>query len=133
VSGPALAVNTFVVMNPCSGQEIEDVRALRISSDHHEPQHLSDFFPLSEHRLPPIQSARMLIAVGTPTQTNTIDYDPAHIHVATVPLACLYEGASCILGLDTVRINPAHKKLSLLDLDGMSGAPVFSIDGNPGN
>ena len=30
-------------------------------------------------------------------------------------------------------INPSQTAFSRLDLDGMSGAPVFSIDGSPGN
>jgi hypothetical protein len=77
--GPAFAVDTFVVVNPCGGEEIEDLSALRISSDHHKREDLSDFFPLSDQRLPPVQSALMLIVIGTPTQASTIDYDPAHI------------------------------------------------------
>jgi hypothetical protein len=130
--GPALAADMFVVVNAAEGEEIEDVRVLRIASNHQREQ-LSDFYPVSDHQLPPIQSALMLIAIGTPTQTSTIDYGPTHIHVSTVPVACLYErGWPSAAGLHTVRINPSHSAFSRLDLDGMSGGPMFSVDGSPG-
>lgn len=131
--GPTLAVDTFVVVNPCGGEEIEDLRALRISRGHHEQRDLSDFFPLSEQQLPPIQSAVMLIATGTPTDASTIAYEPAHVTVGTVSIGCIYEEASTsVAGLHTVRINPSHSEAFRLHVDGMSGAPIFSIDGHPG-
>jgi hypothetical protein len=122
------------MVNARGGEEIGDLRALKISPDHHTPEDLSDFFPLSGQQLPPIDSARMLIAVGMPTQTSRIDYAPAHIHADTVPVACLYTPRqTSVRELHTVRIDPRQTSLSSLDLDGMSGAPVFSIDGGPGN
>jgi hypothetical protein len=131
--GPTLAADTFVVVNPCGGEEIEDLRALRISRRHHEQRDLSDFFPLSEQQLPPVQSALMLIAIGTPTETSTIEYEPAHVHVGTVPIACIYEGSSTsVAGLHTMRINTSHSAALRLQVDGMSGAPIFSIEGRPG-
>jgi hypothetical protein len=80
-SGPSLAVDTFVTVNAV-GEEIEDVRALRISREHHSRQNLFDFAPVPE-RLPPVQSAKMLIAFGTPTAKSEITYDPGHVHVGT--------------------------------------------------
>jgi hypothetical protein len=131
--GPILAADTFVVVNPCGGEEIEELRALRISNRHHNERDLSDFFPISEQPLPPVQSARILIAIGTPTHASLIDYDPAHVHVGTVPIACIYERTSTSVGgLHTVRINPSHDSSLHLQVDGMSGAPIFSIDGRPG-
>lgn len=125
--GPALAADMFVVVNPAESEEIEDVRVLRISSNRQREQ-LSDFYPVSDHQLPPIESARMLIAIGTPTQTSTIDYGPTHIHVGTVPIACLYErGWPSATGLHTARIKPSQSAFSRLDLDGMSGGPMFSL------
>jgi hypothetical protein len=132
--GPALAADTFIVVNPAGGEEIEDVRALRISPSHHSRDQLSDFYPLSEQALPPVESARLLIAIGTPTQTSRIDYDPAHIHVGTVPIACQYERPLLFAaGVHTVRINPSHSAFFRLNLDGMSGGPIFSIDGTTGS
>jgi hypothetical protein len=131
--GPTLAADTFVVVNPCGGEEIEDLRALKISRRHHETRDLSDFFPLSTQPLPPVQSALMLIAIGTPTHASMIEYDPAHIHVGTVPIACVYQRRSALVaGLHTVRINPSQAASSRLQVDGRSGAPIFSIDGRPG-
>jgi hypothetical protein len=132
--GPALATDTFIVVNPCGGEEIEDLRALRVSTNHHKQQELSDFFPLPAQPLPSVQSALMLIAIGTPTQARMIEYEPAHIYVGTVPVACIYERRSTsVAGLHTVRINPSHTASLRLQVDGMSGAPIFSIDGHPGS
>jgi hypothetical protein len=132
--GNALAADTFVIVNPCGGEEIEDLRALRISAGHHQPDALSDFFSLSTQELPPVQSARMLIAIGTPTEASVIEYDPAHIFVGTVPLACTYQGKwEGVAGLHTVNINPSHSPPVRLQVDGMSGGPIFSIDGGPGS
>ncbi|MGJ5006788.1 hypothetical protein ACQR05_03370 [Bradyrhizobium oligotrophicum] len=132
--GPALASDTFIAVNPCGGEEVEDLRALRISTDRHTHQELSDFFPLAERPLPPVQSALMLIAVGTPTWASTIEYDPAHIHVGTVPVACIYERKSTtVAGLHTVSINSSRNDSLHRQVDGMSGAPIFSVDGQPGS
>jgi hypothetical protein len=54
--------------------------------------------------------------------------------VGTVPVACIYERRSTsVAGLHTVTINPSHTASSCFQVDGMSGAPIFSIDGHPGS
>jgi len=58
--GPTLAADTMVVVNPCGGEEIEDLRALRISRRRHEQRDLSDFFPLSN------RSSRVTISTSPP-------------------------------------------------------------------
>jgi hypothetical protein len=132
--GPAMATDTFIVVNPCGGEEIEDLRALRVSANHHKHQEFSDFFPLPAQPLPSVQSALMLIAIETPTQESRIEYDPAHLYVGTVPVACIYERRSTsVAGLHTVRINPSHTASLRFRVDGMSGGPIFSIDGHPGS
>jgi hypothetical protein len=85
--------------------------------------------------IPSVQSARMLIALGLPTETTTIDYDETHIHAATVPIPCTYERSwPSVAGLHSVRITLAQARLlRALDLDGMSGGAIFSIDGNTGD
>jgi len=129
--GPSLAIDTFVTVNAV-GEEIEDVRALRISREHHSRRDLFDFAPVPE-RLPPVQAAKMLIAFGTPTAKSEISDDPGHVHVGTVPVPCTYDRPSInATGLHHAKITASRGPFLPLDLDGMSGGAVFSIDGQPG-
>jgi hypothetical protein len=129
--GPSLAIDTFVSVN-AAGEEIGDVRALRISREHHSQQDLLDFAFLPE-RLPPVQSAKMLIALGTPTAKSEINYDPGHVRVGTVPLPCTYDRPSInATGLHHAKITQSRGSFVPLDLDGMSGGAIFSVDGLPG-
>lgn len=132
--GPSLAVDTFLSVSASDGEEFEDIRALRVSCEHHPLEQLSDFFPIADY-LPPIQSAKLLIACGVPTEVSSIDYEPAHVHVATATIACEYERQSAFTaGLHAVKvITKSNRPDGLFGVDGLSGGAMYSVDGFPGN
>jgi hypothetical protein len=60
--------------------------------------------------------------------------DQDEVNLQSWPVACIYERRSTsVAGLHTVRINPSHAASLRLQVDGMSGAPIFSIDGHLGS
>jgi hypothetical protein len=129
--GNCLVCETFLEVKKLEGEEYEDLRGLKIATARHSPEELKDFFPLSH--APPIESSRILIAVGLPSKHSGVDYDPTNVRGATITIPCSYEGLSThVRGFHRVRMKtlPGHENYPV---DGLSGGAMFSVDGTPGN
>lgn len=132
--GASLAFDATISVNPDSGEEYEDVCAIRVArAIHRDRSDLASFFPINDIESA-MEEAHLFIAIGLPTHLSLIDYDAPHIHAETVTLPCQYAGT--LLGpqyvhkLTISRLSPEIPEK--FELDGMSGGAVFSIDGNLG-